>query len=70
MSDQEEPDFESTLAALEKVVGDLEGGELPLAAQLAAFEQGMSLADQCKKMLKEAQLRVIQLTGTDEAGNE
>lgn len=68
VSEQKEPDFESTLAELERVVEDLENGELSLAEQLKAFERGMALSDQCKKMLDEARLKVIELTDNEEPG--
>ena len=67
MSDQKEQDFESTLAELERVVEGLENGELSLADQLKSFERGMALSDQCKKMLDEARLKVIELSGDDES---
>ncbi|MCY4096486.1 MAG: exodeoxyribonuclease VII small subunit [Gammaproteobacteria bacterium] len=65
MGEQKEADFESTLAELERVVEGLENGELSLAEQLKAFERGMELSEQCKKMLDEARLKVIELTEND-----
>ena len=67
MGDQKEPDFESTLAELERVVEGLENGELSLAEQLKAFERGMELSDQCKKMLEEARLKVTKLTENNDS---
>lgn len=67
MSEQNEQDFESTLAELEEVVQGLENGELSLSDQLKAFERGMVLSEQCKKMLDEARLKVIELSGDNEA---
>ena len=67
MGDQKEVNFESTLAELESVVEGLENGELSLADQLKAFERGMALSEQCKKMLDEARLKVIELTGEHES---
>lgn len=67
MSEQQTPDFESTLAELERVVEGLENGELSLADQLKAFERGMELSEQCKKMLDEARLKVIELTDSDDS---
>ncbi len=66
MSEQNEQDFESTLAELEEVVQGLENGELSLSDQLKAFERGMVLSEQCKKMLDEARLKVIELSGDNE----
>ena len=73
MSEQNEQDFESTLAELESVVEGLENGELSLSDQLKAFERGMELSEQCKKMLDEARLKVIELSGeneSDDSGEE
>lgn len=67
MSEQNEADFESTLAELERVVEGLENGELSLADQLKAFERGMELSEQCKKMLEEARLKVIELTDDNDS---
>ena len=70
MSDQEKPDFESTLAELERVVEELENGELSLADQLKAFERGMKLSEQCKDMLETARLKVISLTADNDSPQE
>jgi exodeoxyribonuclease VII small subunit len=53
--------FESCLDELEKVVRELEGGELSLDRSLALFERGMSLSDTCRKQLEEAETRVEML---------
>ena len=53
--------FEATLEELEKVVKDLEGGELPLDRALALFEKGIGLAENCRKQLEEAETRVEML---------
>ena len=43
--------FESCLDELEKVVQQLEAGDLSLERSLALFERGMSLSDTCRKQL-------------------
>jgi exodeoxyribonuclease VII small subunit len=53
--------FESCLDELEKVVKDLEGGDLSLERSLELFERGMSLSDACRKQLEEAETRVEML---------
>jgi exodeoxyribonuclease VII small subunit len=53
--------FESCLDELEKVVKDLEGGDLSLERSLQLFERGMSLSDSCRKQLEEAETRVEML---------
>jgi exodeoxyribonuclease VII small subunit len=53
--------FESCLDELEKVVKELEGGDLSLERSLLLFERGMSLSDTCRKQLEEAETRVDML---------
>jgi exodeoxyribonuclease VII small subunit len=53
--------FESCLAELEKVVKELEAGDLPLERSLELFEKGMSLSETCRKQLEEAETRVEML---------
>jgi exodeoxyribonuclease VII small subunit len=53
--------FESSLDELEKVVRELEGGDLSLDRSLALFERGMNLSDTCRKQLEEAETRVEML---------
>jgi exodeoxyribonuclease VII small subunit len=50
--------FESSLDELEKVVKELEAGDLPLERSLQLFERGMELSDACRKQLEEAETRV------------
>ena len=53
--------FESCLDELEKVVKELEGGDLSLDRSLELFERGMGLSDTCRKQLEEAETRVEML---------
>jgi len=53
--------FESCLDELEKVVKELEGGDLSLDRSLQLFERGMNLSDTCRKQLEEAETRVEML---------
>ena len=46
---------------LEKVVKELEGGDLSLDRSLELFERGMGLSDACRKRLEEAETRVEML---------
>jgi exodeoxyribonuclease VII small subunit len=52
------PSFETSLEELEKVVKDLEKGDLPLEQSLSLFERGMRLSAECKRQLEEAETRV------------
>ena len=50
--------FETSLTELEVVVRDLEGGDLPLERAIQLFERGMTLSQQCRQQLEEAETRV------------
>jgi exodeoxyribonuclease VII small subunit len=50
--------FESCLEQLEKVVKELEAGDLQLERSLELFEKGMSLSESCRKQLEEAETRI------------
>jgi exodeoxyribonuclease VII small subunit len=56
------PNFEASLEELERVVKELEKGDLPLEQSLALFENGMKLSAECKKLLEDAETRVEMLT--------
>ena len=45
--------FEASLDELEKVVKELEAGDLPLERSLELFEKGMALSETCRKQLEE-----------------
>lgn len=68
-SSTECPSFEQALAALEKIVHDLEDGRLGLTESLARYEEGVKLLKQCYLQLEQAQRRVELVTGIDSAGN-
>ena len=55
---EKEPSFEAGLAELEKIVEELEDGELPLEKSLTLFEKGVKLSDSCRKQLQEAESKV------------
>lgn len=57
-SERAAPSFEKGLDDLEKVVKELESGELPLERSLELFERGVALSDACRKQLEEAETRV------------
>lgn len=50
--------FEASLEELERIVKELEKGDLPLEQSLALFETGMRLSAECKRQLEEAESRV------------
>ena len=58
--------FETSLAALERIVRELERGELPLEKSLELFEQGVKLSRECQERLNEAERRIEVLLKDDE----
>jgi len=50
--------FEDSLSALEKIVLQLESGDLPLERALELFEEGVGLARRCQAQLEEAERKV------------
>ena len=60
--------FESQLATLERIVRELERGDLPLEQSLDLFEQGVKLSRECQERLNEAERRIeVLLRGGDGA---
>ena len=57
--------FESCLDQLEKVVKELEAGDMQLERSLELFEKGIALSDTCRKQLEEAETRVEMLVRKD-----
>jgi exodeoxyribonuclease VII small subunit len=58
--------FESQLATLERIVRELENGDLPLEQSLDLFEQGVKLSRECQERLNEAERRIeVLLRGGD-----
>ncbi len=51
-------DFEKSLKELERLVEQLEQGELSLEASLQQFERGVQLAQSCQSTLQQAEQRV------------
>ena len=69
MSDQKDkqPDFEQALTELEKLVEQLEAGDLSLDESLQRFKHGIELTRHCQGILSQAQQTVEKLNN---AGDE
>lgn len=52
------PKFEECLERLEKIVQELEKGEVPLEKSLTLFEEGMQLSNSCRTQLEQAEGKV------------
>ncbi len=50
--------FEDSLGRLEKIVHELESGDVPLDKSLTLFEEGMQLSATCRKQLEDAEGKV------------
>jgi exodeoxyribonuclease VII small subunit len=50
--------FETSLAALEQIVRELERGDLPLEQSLELFERGVRLSRECQERLQAAERRI------------
>ena len=50
--------FEQALEALEKIVDDLERGDVPLDQSIRIYERGEALKAHCARLLKAAEDRV------------
>ncbi len=53
---------------LEKIVGDLESGELSLEQSIEVFEEGVGLVKKCREYLEGARQKVEVLLGEDPEG--
>ena len=62
MSKQENnKDFETSLKKLEKIVSDLENGDLPLEESIRTFEDGVKLTKHRQNLLSKAELKIQKL---------
>jgi len=59
---EKEVKFEDALKKLERIVGELEGGELPLDDSLKKYEEGVGLVRVCSQRLEQVERRVEVLT--------
>jgi exodeoxyribonuclease VII small subunit len=53
--------FEKAMKQLEKIVQDLESGDLPLEKTIKKFEEGIELSQFCSKKLEETEAKIKQL---------
>ena len=58
MSNAKPKTFETSLEELERIVRELEQGELTLEKSLELFEQGVKLSRECQERLNQAERRI------------
>ena len=54
--------FETSLMNLEKIVAELESGQLSLEDSLERYKNGIDLIKHCNKLIDEAEKEVVKLT--------
>ena len=57
----EKPTYETFYARMQAIVARLEAGELPLEEALALYEEGVTVAASCQRLLDQAELRIQEL---------
>jgi exodeoxyribonuclease VII small subunit len=62
------PSFEEQLAELEKLVDQLERGDLTLEQSVSLFERGVHLSNACKDQLANAESRIQVLLDPERKG--
>jgi len=62
------PSFEEQLAELEKIVDQLERGDLSLEDSVSLFERGVHLSNACKAQLSSAESRIQVLLDPEHKG--
>ncbi len=62
------PDFETSLLNLQRIVRELEQGNLPLEASIQHYEEGIRLFGVCTRILSVAEQRIEKLSGFDAQG--
>ncbi len=62
-------DFETALAQLEAIVGQLEEGQIGLTESLERYELGVKHLKRCYQLLESAEKKVELLSGMDAEGN-
>jgi exodeoxyribonuclease VII small subunit len=53
--------YEEAVERLNRIVTDLEKGNLPLADALSLFEEGTALMKRCTELLDQAEQKVVKL---------
>jgi exodeoxyribonuclease VII small subunit len=60
--------FEQALQELEKILHTLEDGQTGLEESLGQYEKGVGLLKRCYTQLREAEQKILLLTGVDAEG--
>ena len=66
----ENNDFEKSLDELEKIVEELQNGDISLDESIKLFERGMELTNLCRKTLESARQKITALTKEEQENGE
>jgi exodeoxyribonuclease VII small subunit len=69
-NDQPTRTFEALLEALQETVRQLDEEQLTLEEAVTAYERSVAIANECNRMLDEAELRVSQIDASSSALRE
>ncbi len=61
----EKSNFETNMESLEKIVTELEKGDLNLDESISKFEDGIKISKECNKILEEAEKKITILLQED-----
>lgn len=62
---EQKPSFESAVIELERIVTDMEGGQLSLEESLTAYRRGVALLRGCQEQLSDAENQLRQFDGQE-----
>jgi exodeoxyribonuclease VII small subunit len=68
MDESETPNFDASIAELQRIVSNLESGSIGLEQSLADFERGVKLLRTCYGILENAEQKIEILIGLNEQG--
>ncbi len=57
--------FEEQITELEKIINELENGNLNLDDSVVKFEEGMKISKECNKMLENAEKKITILLNSE-----
>jgi exodeoxyribonuclease VII small subunit len=67
---EEKTSFEESLKRLDKIVEDMESGEMELDAMISAFEEGQKLVKFCTEKLNEVERKIEKVVKAGPDGGE
>ena len=60
-----EPKFEEKMEELEKIINELENGEIDLDSSIEKYTKAMKLVSECEKKLSDVEEKVNKILNTD-----